>query len=254
VNLIGTVPGSGQLLPGVLKDDVMHVYIEECRLSNGLTVRSDSRTALQVLYKEVYTASAYTPPHFPAIQDHDVVIDLGANIGLFALYAASIGPAVQVHAFEPAASSFAMLQQNVALNKLSNIRCYRCAVSDMTGKRALYITKISSTQDTMIMSRVPAQGLGETEDVDCLSLDDLFPRCEIEHCDLLKVDVEGSEFNIFSSASGETLRRIDRIAMEYHEMGSGKGSDLAGILESHGFCVQTKPELGTDRGMIYAIR
>lgn len=232
----------------------MHVYIEECRLSNGLTVRSNSRTALQVLYKEVYTSNTYTPPHFPAIQDHDVVVDLGANIGLFALYAASIAPTVRVHAFEPAASSFAMLQQNVALNKLSNIRCYRCAVSGRTGKSALYITNVSSTQDTMIMTRVPVQGLKETEDIDCLSLDDLFPRCKIEHCNFLKVDVEGSEFNIFSSASRETLRRIDRIAMEYHEMGSGKSCDLAGILQSQGFCVQTKPELGTDRGMIYAIR
>jgi FkbM family methyltransferase len=232
----------------------MKVYIEECRLSNGLTLRSDSRTALQVLYKEVYISSTYTPPHFPAIQDHDVVIDLGANIGIFALYAASIAPTVRVHAFEPAAPSFALLQQNVALNKLSNILCYRCSVSGMTGKSTLYLTNVSSTADTMIITRVPAHSLMEAEDVDCLSLDDLFLRCGIEHCNFLKVDVEGSEFNIFSSASRETLGRIDRVAMEYHETGSGKGSDLAGILESQGFCVQTKPEPGTDRGMIYAMR
>ncbi|HEV3317493.1 MAG TPA: FkbM family methyltransferase [Candidatus Angelobacter sp.] len=232
----------------------MRVYIEECRLSNGLILRSDSRTPVQELYKEVYRARTYTPAHFPAIQDNDVVIDLGANIGIFALYAASIAPTVRVHAFEPAAPTFALLQQNVALNKLSNIQCYRYSVSGVTGKSTLYVTNAGSTADTMIMTRVSAQEVREAECVDCLSLDDLFLRCGIEHCNFLKVDVEGSEFNIFSFASPETLCKIGRIAMEYHEIEGRKGRDLAGLLESQGFYVQIKPEPASDRGMIYATR
>jgi hypothetical protein len=70
----------------------------------------------------------------------------------------------------------------------------------------------------------------------------------------LKVDVEGSEFGIFSTASPETLQRIKTIAMEYHETGCGQGCELAGLLETAGFHVNLSPELNSDRGMIYAAR
>jgi hypothetical protein len=106
----------------------------------------------------------------------------------------------------------------------------------------------------MISSRIPAQGVLEAEPVDCLSLNDLFAFCEIEDCDFLKVDVEGSEFGIFSTASPETLQRIKTIAMEYHETGCGQGCELAGLLETAGFHVNLSPELNSDRGMIYAAR
>ena len=134
-----------------------HVYIEQCRLSNGLVVRSDSRTPLEALYREVYKNCVYTPPGFE-IKPKDVVVDLGANIGVFSLFAASVSSTVHVHAIEPSSRSFALLQQNVEVNNLSNVRCYRCSVSARTGKQVLYVAGTGSTADTMVPSRVPSQG------------------------------------------------------------------------------------------------
>lgn len=232
----------------------MHVYIEECRLSNGLVIHSDSRTPVHELYKEVYRKSVYNPSGFPAIKPNDIVIDLGANIGIFTLYAAGIAPTVQVHAFEPASRSFALLQQNIKANSLSNVHCYRCSVSARVGQDTLYIASTGSTADTMISSRIPVQGMLLAEHVDCLSLDELFAFCRIDICNFLKVDVEGSEFDIFSAASPGTLQKIERIAMEYHEMGCGQGQQLVYLLQTAGFRVDLRPELNSDRGMIYAVK
>ncbi len=242
------------ILPCYEGSVIVRIYIEECRLSNGLVMRSDSRTPIHELYKEIYRVGVYTPPGFPGIKEHDVVIDLGANIGVFALYAANISPTVHVHAFEPAPQSFTLLKHNVQANKLSNIQCHQCSVSDVSGKNSLYVTNAGSTADTMIASRVPAQGVMTVNCVDCLSLDDLFDRYAITRCNFLKVDVEGSEFAIFGAVAQETLHRIDAISMEYHESHHSKGPQLASLLESRGFHVRMSANETPDRGMIYAAR
>jgi hypothetical protein len=106
----------------------------------------------------------------------------------------------------------------------------------------------------MVVSRVPSQGALSTESVDGFSLSDLFAVCGIESCDFLKVDIEGSEFEIFLTASRATLQRIEKIAMEYHEKGCGEGWQLVEVFKAAGFQVKQTPELNSDRGMIYATR
>jgi FkbM family methyltransferase len=239
---------------GFSRETTGRVYIEECRLSNGLVIHSDSRTPVQELYKDVYRKCVYAPYDFPGIEPNDIVIDLGANIGMFTLYAASISPSIQVHAFEPASQSFTLLQQNVRANNLSNVHCCRCSVSAHTGKDTLYVANTGSTANTMITSRIPAQGALLEEQVDCLSLNDLFVFCQIEDCHFLKVDIEGSEFGIFSTASFEALQKVKKIAMEYHEKGCGQGRQLADFLQTAGFHVNIVPELNSDMGMIYAFK
>ena len=64
----------------------------------------------------------------------DVFVDVGANIGLFTLIAAErVGPGGKVLAFEPTAKTFGRLVDNVQLNKLSNVECFKLALSDSQG-------------------------------------------------------------------------------------------------------------------------
>jgi FkbM family methyltransferase len=232
----------------------MSVYIEQCRLSNGLVIHSDSRTPGPEICRQVYREHIYSPPGFPCIKPNQVVIDIGANIGVFALYAANISPTVRVYAFEPASRSFAVLERNVRANNLANVQCYRYSVSQRSGIGSLYVTNTGSTADTMIASRIPSAGIMEAEQVECLSLKDLFVHCRIEKCHFLKVDVEGSEFDIFAATPYETLQKIEMIALEYHEMGCAPGLQLADLFRRSGFRVEIKPEPHSDRGMIYAVR
>ena len=94
------------------------------------------------------------------------------------------------------------------------------AVGARSGERLrIYMNRTNSGGHSMYrsiaMRRTPyAEEI--YEDVDCLSLDDLFAREGVERCSLLKCDVEGAEYDIFLNASDETLKRIDTLAMEAH--------------------------------------
>ncbi|NJR39752.1 MAG: hypothetical protein HC781_14175 [Leptolyngbyaceae cyanobacterium CSU_1_4] len=62
---------------------------------------------------------------------------------------------------------------------------------------------------------------------------------ELERIDLLKMDVEGAEYDILFTCPNETLAKIQRVVMEYHEFDGEKRNrfDLARLLEAHGFHV-----------------
>ena len=77
-----------------------------------------------------------------AFTDGDVYWDIGANIGVFALYA-GLKPGVRVLAFEPAASSFAVLNRNIELNSIDRITAYCLAFAQETKLDSLNMSSIS---------------------------------------------------------------------------------------------------------------
>jgi len=175
----------------------------------------------------------YTKKEF-ALRATDTVIDIGANIGAFAVYAAKQASRGRVLAFEPASDNYELLARNAALNRLSNLTPVRAAVAGQTGSLTLYRASGSGAHSTMAGHLSVTTG---TESVEALSLDDVFRRYRIDRCDLLKLNCEGAEFEILYSAPDAVLARIDRIAMEYHatESKRQKADALVDYLGRHGF-------------------
>jgi FkbM family methyltransferase len=228
------------------------VYITQCCLSNGLLIYSNARTPLHSLFIDVFEHAEYVHPGIPPIKSGDIVVDIGANIGMFSLFAASLSPDVQVYALEPASDTFALLQKNVAANHFTNVQCERCAVAAMTGELRLYLDS-GSLGDSVIREWVGNENVTGTERVPCISLDDLFSRYRLPRCDFLKVDCEGSEFNLFTTASSQTLEKIAAIAVEYHEHNGRKSCERVDLLEAHRFQVAEKRTC-KEIGMLYARR
>jgi FkbM family methyltransferase len=177
----------------------------------------------------------YTKKEF-ALSDSDTVIDVGANIGAFAVHAARQLHGGRVIAFEPAADNFALLEQNARLNGLANLTPVRAAVAGTTGSLTLYRAQGSGAHSTTAGRLSSTTG---TEQVEALSLEDVFRRYEVDRCNLLKLNCEGAEFEILYGAPAGILQRIDRIAMEYHatEGKRGKADALIAHLRKHGFQV-----------------
>lgn len=228
------------------------IYITQCYFSNGLLVYSNSRTPLHSLCIDIFEHRDYDSDQLPPIGPNSIVVDIGANIGLFSLLAASTSPDITVYAFEPAPDSFALLQKNITANGCINIHPYQYAVSGTTCEMELYLDA-ASLGDSMIQEWVGEDSIVGTERVECISLDDLFARCGLKSCDYLKIDCEGSEFDLLFSASGETLNKVRTIAVEYHEHRGRKASDLAQLLKTHGFRTLEKRSC-PNSGMLYALR
>lgn len=149
----------------------------------------------------------------------DVVIDIGGHIGSFALLA--LREKGRVIVFEPDPMNFAMLENNLKANASPNSVAVNKAVSDASGKITLFRDMSNSAaHSTTKLS-------GEGQEVESLSLDDIFAIYNIPVCHFMKLDCEGAEFSILSGASPETLRKIQKLSMEYHE-----GYDLEKLVKS----------------------
>ncbi len=156
-----------------------------------------------------------------------VVVDIGANIGVFALYAAHAG-AAKVLAYEPNGESFALLQRNITANRLEQVvvPC-RLAVSERAGETLRFPVK-SSPYNAALTSEVTA----ECEPVTTTDFASILRDHAVEGIDLLKLDCEGAEYGILLNAPESLWPRVRELRMEYH---AGDRERLAAHLQARQF-------------------
>ena len=173
----------------------------------------------------------------------EIVVDIGANIGTFSIYAAKVCAASRVISFEPFAENYRLLNKNVEANQLRMVTCVNQAVA---GKRACRTLNLDS-RDSGSHSLVSGS-FEHTTEVECCTFQDIFERFGVDRIDYLKMDCEGAEYEILESATSSHLQRIGRISMEYHDVPNRKPEDLDRLLRKQGFTVR----FGEDR--LYATR
>lgn len=189
----------------------------------------------------------------------DTVLDLGGNIGCVALRVAR--HARRVIVYEPDPLNLALLERN--LSGLDNVEVVRGAVAGERGQRKLHVAASGrwGARSTLFHD-VQAQRVNaaDTEvEVAVTTLDALFEKHAIGRCDLLKIDVEGAEYEIFGAASRDTLARIERIVGEYHDVYPDdprtRIAAFQSSLEQVGFRVETAPSRKfVNQGLFFAQR
>jgi FkbM family methyltransferase len=210
------------------------------------------RGAMDVwIVKETYLDRFYER-YGTKIGDGWTVIDIGAGIGDFSLYAALGHPTNKVYAFEPFPESFGLLEKNLQLNRATNVHPFPEAIGGRTGELALDI----SSGEPLQYSTQGAVDEGTRLTVPCLSLKDAFERLSLAHCNLLKLDCEGAEYDILFKAPASILSRIDHIVMEYHDgVVPANHRDMVEFLISQGFRVRTKPNpVHAHLGFLHGVR
>ncbi len=199
-------------------------------LPNGLklALRSPQQAGCaNYIIKEIFHQQAYRRPGFE-LRPGDTVVDIGGNVGVFALWAA--GQAKRVISIEPT-SAINCLEQSLELNGISNVSTIRCAVSDVAGTLELLqypgfngVSHAANFKPAAWGQRLIKLLWGKDQEkpmrvsCPCQSLDEVMLTAGVDHVDFLKVDCEGGEYAIFDSVSDATLARISRVAMEFHEI------------------------------------
>lgn len=129
-----------------------------------------------------------------------IVVDVGASIGGVALPAAKIG--CRVLAIEPELDNFERLRTNIALNGLP-VEALRLAITDRIGTAVLHVYPPVRRGHHSLAASDAATG---TQAVECTTIDALLEHRRIDRVDLLKVDVEGAEPEVFAGAAGALAR------------------------------------------------
>jgi len=141
----------------------------------------------------------------------DVLVDVGANIGLFSLKGGHlVGEAGLVLAVEPGATSLSRLSDNLALNNLPMVRIVRAALSDHEGEMALF--HIPLGDDPQAFSLIPGGGQVPSEMVRVTTLDTLVQTHGLTRLDCVKIDVEGAEPMVLAGGRA-TLERFHPIVI-----------------------------------------
>lgn len=143
----------------------------------------------------------------------NVVVDIGANIGCVSLLAASRG--ARVYAFEPESSNYETLVHNIKVNNLNDrVICVNEAVG-ISGTIKLYIHDKNSGATSSYLEQ---KGLSpdKYQEIKSVTIRDVFNRFDIQHCDLLKLDCEGSERDVIRDFDDDLAGRVKQISVEFH--------------------------------------
>jgi len=142
------------------------------------------------------------------------VIDVGANIGVYALPWAAINADVTVHCFEPNPAVRRRLERNVALNRLTaRIRLHTQALSDHAGTATLY-----GNDDMSSLNKGVYTGAGQAvpTEVPLARLDDIFD-IEGPPLSLMKIDVQGHELEVLRGAHAVISRHRPALILEHED-------------------------------------
>lgn len=176
---------------------------------NGLKFHNVGRVISKRI-KSFYTKEPKTLEWINSFKSNSNFVDIGANIGVYSLYAGQQGH--NVYAFEPQALNFAELYTNIYLNNLQNkIQGYGFALSN-----------VNSIEYLSLMSMVPGQSHNDYA-IDkpnqlkqgCVgfTLDHLIETKVIPQPDYIKIDVDGIELKVIQGAI-ETIKKCKSVLVE----------------------------------------
>jgi FkbM family methyltransferase len=198
---------------------------------------------------EIWYEGCYDPPGFYRPKAGEVVVDVGANVGVFSLWLLRRAEGTRVVAIEPTPDGFACLERNLA----SYVAGGRAVVHRLAAAAGRGHVRIERPTGRSIDVRTAAASADEPERIEALPLADLLALAGAAEVALLKVDIEGAERELFATASAADLRRCRRIALEYHD--NLRPGTLAMLRErfaaTHEVTVAPK---APDYGMLFAIR
>ncbi len=144
------------------------------------------------------------------IKAGDVVMDVGANIGMYALLAGKItGSEGRVFAFEPTKKTFNCLVDNISLNQATNVTPVNAVVSDKDGALSFFEHEYSHEQNYIA-------GAGEKgREVKSVRMDTFMKEARLQSASFVKIDVEGAEMLVLESFSN-LLEAVDTLYLEFN--------------------------------------
>jgi FkbM family methyltransferase len=178
------------------------------------------------------------------------ILDVGAHIGIFTLYARALNPRVAIFALEPESDNLALLRNNLAANHLEGVTVRKAALAEKTGERQLLLEPDSINHH--LLAGEEEAGHRKAEKVAALTLGDFLAREELTEVGLLKMDIEGGEYGVFAGLTEEDFSRIRNVVLEYHEYEGHSRCELEETLRRHGFSVQVFPS-GFEKDMGFLV-
>lgn len=216
----------------------------------------DDTVSDHIVMWEMFVENVYQLKH-DHFNDTKTAIDIGANIGAFSIFAVAMG-AERVIAYEPDSENYPQLQKNLDLNNmLDKVETHQLGVLDKGGHHKLFHGQGASFVNGIknLTARAQANldsGKITDETIEVISLASVFADNKIANVDVMKIDVEGSEYKIIEGTTPEILAKAKFITIEFHSTeASTFGAMIAKLSLTHNLHIIGHYDIG---GNIYGDR
>jgi len=188
------------------------------------------------IIKEIFYHKVYSP-YFPFYKECNI-IDIGAHRGYFAMYAAlNSSSDSKIICLEPSDSNYADLTENIRINKLSNVHALNKGVLSESGEATLYLYGPANNSILRDYENIIHKKSQNSESIQAITLAQIIDTYQLEKIDFLKIDCEGSEYDILYNLESSVYEKIMVISLEFHDINEQKksGYSLAVFLSQNGF-------------------
>jgi len=179
---------------------------------------------------EIFRDGLYN--NFIGNKENLVIFDIGANIGMFTLYARK--KAKMIYAMEPSPEHIPCLQKMIEFNELKNVTLIPKAISNYNKMSNFYLQR-NKTSDSLYQA-VDISMVVDMVQVECIRMDKVFEDYKIDHVDFMKFDAEGIESEVFGGdAFAKVANKIDTIVFEMHDWMDRNAHQVLDSLRIRGF-------------------
>ncbi len=201
---------------------------------HGLKISVTNGWGDKQIIREVFCDKYYNNKYIQ-LRRIKTMVDLGGHKGYVSLLYTKLVSNIKVVALEPEADNYKHFKKNIQLNSLSkNIKVLKNAVWEKDCTKTFYKTNGFTAGHTLYEKRASKQN-NESYDVECLSLQTIMRVSGLKSIDLLKIDVEGAEYNVLFNLNKTILKGIKYIVIECHEIEKDNDKTMRKFLEKNGF-------------------
>lgn len=172
----------------------------------GFKLKIFHYSILLSLFEDMFLNDEY----YVNLREYPTIVDLGSEIGLSVTYFKTIYPNAHILAFEPDPASFALLDQNIKVNRMGNVIAYNYALSNKVGTLPFYVDK--NVEGSLTMSLYPTR-----QQKKIAVLVKRLSSFLTKRIDLLKMDIEGAELSVLKDlVKSRKISLISHMIIEYH--------------------------------------
>lgn len=205
---------------------------------------------LYINYKQMFYEDIYS--HCD-LSNLNVVVDIGANVGLFTLYMLKSRNCKKIFSIEPTNKAYSQMFN--VLNDERNTSLHKLAIHNFNGKSKIKSVEDNSTISGFIDDVHPYTNHNmNEEEVDVVTLKTFIDNNKLQHIDLIKIDIEGVEYDVINSLSDSELLISDRYLIEYHWAKTKNIKSIVDRFKSLGYTITNleDPNFENDLGFFFA--
>lgn len=205
------------------------------RQYNGLRIKILPKAGDYCAFHEVFIKEDYG---INFVSNPKNILDIGANVGYFSLYASKRFNSAKIFSFEPFPPTYLRLKEHILTNKIENVFTFPNAVSDKNERVNFYSIDWAGA-NTLNSDKFDIDNCKITQ-VDCISFSTIFELTKVDSFELAKVDCEGSEYPMLINASDESILKIRNFIIEVHADKVYNANDLIAKFKRLGYKTEYK--------------